>query len=103
MRVAIVSTDGKTVNEHFGRADRFLIYDLTPEGVKFLEERGSEPFSVGDPKHPFDREHFEEVAYAIGDCERVYATKIGVRPAEELEKKGIKPVLYKGPIAHIPN
>ncbi len=103
MRVAIVSTDGKTVNEHFGRADRFLIYDLTKEGPKLLEERASEPLSVSNPKHAFDRERFEEVAYVIGDCERVYVTQIGARPAEELEKKGIKPVLYKGPIGKIEN
>lgn len=101
MRVAIVSTDGKTVDEHFGRANRFLIFDLTADGPKLLEERASEPLSVGDPKHPFDQERFDEVAYVIGDCERVYMAQIGARPAEELEKKGIKTVLYKGPISAI--
>jgi predicted Fe-Mo cluster-binding NifX family protein len=31
MRIAVASIDGKDVNEHFGRARRFLIYDLTAQ------------------------------------------------------------------------
>lgn len=28
MRVAIVSSDGKVINQHFGKASRFLIFEV---------------------------------------------------------------------------
>lgn len=56
-RIAVVSTDGKTVNDHFGRAERFLIYDIDDK-LTFVEERPAETYSVGDPEHPFDPERF---------------------------------------------
>ena len=37
-RIAVVSTDGKTVNDHFGKAERFLIYDVDDK-LTFVEKR----------------------------------------------------------------
>ena len=31
IRVAVASSDGRTVNLHFGRADRFRIYRITDD------------------------------------------------------------------------
>jgi len=41
------------------------------------------------------------VARALAGCQRVYCTRIGDRPGQELEKRGIKPVIYEGEIAAI--
>ena len=100
MRIAIVSTDGTTVNDHFGKATRFLIYDLTGTPT-FVEERPVTPYSSGDKSHPFDQARFNDVLTALAGCERVYCARIGDKPAAELQKAGIEPVVYEGPIAGI--
>lgn len=98
MQVAIVSTDGINVNEHFGKAERFLIYEIDSTNSTLLTVRTAEPLSVGDPDHPFDKERFGAVLEALSGCKRVYCTKIGERPTAELTKNGIEPVIFQGPI-----
>ncbi|MFZ5758068.1 MAG: NifB/NifX family molybdenum-iron cluster-binding protein [Thermodesulfobacteriota bacterium] len=102
MKIAIVSTDGISVNDHFGRAKRFLIYEAGAAGLKKIEERAVVPLSTGDPSHGFDEERFAAVLAALAGCSRVYATRIGDRPCQELEKRGIIPVIHAGAIDAIP-
>lgn len=99
-RIALVSTDEKTVNDHFGRADFFLIYDLDEE-LTFVEKRVTERYSVDDPNHSFDPERFGRVTALLRDCSKIYVTQIGEDPASKLKEIGIEPVIYTGPIADI--
>lgn len=102
MRVAVASTDGVSVNEHFGKAGKFLIYELLPSGPRFVEERPCEAYSGNDPEqHTFDAEKFKRVAGLLRDCRRVYVTRIGQRPAEELALLDIRPVVGAGPIKQL--
>jgi len=101
MKIAVASTDGKKVDEHFGKAERFLVYELTEEGPRFVAERKVEAYSTGDRDHGFESDRFLQVADVIADCERVYVSRIGDRPAEELSLRGVKPVVYEGEIALI--
>lgn len=101
MLIAIASTDGETVNEHFGRAKRFLIYDVTAENKALITVREVESLSTGDKQHPFDPERMATVTEAVKDCSRIYCTKIGDRPKQELEKNGISVVIENGPISSI--
>jgi predicted Fe-Mo cluster-binding NifX family protein len=101
MKVAVASTDGKNVNEHFGRAEKFLFYEKTDEGVSLIGEGKVTPLSVNDPDHPFDPDRFNQLAEALIGCKEVYVSKIGTRPSEELARLGIKAVTYKGPIEGI--
>lgn len=102
MIVAVASTDGKNVNEHFGRADKFLVYEKTNDGLSMIGERKVTPLSVNDPNHPFDPDRFGKIAEALKGCEEVYVSKIGDRPSEELAILGIEPITYEGPIEEIP-
>ena len=99
-RIAVVSTDGKTVNDHFGKAERFLIYDLD-DRLTFVEERLTEKYSVEDPNHSFDQERLDRVSNLLKDCSKIYMTRIGEVPAAKLKEVGIEPVVYEGPIADI--
>ena len=101
LRIAVVSTDGKNVDDHFGKAVRFLIYDLNDK-VAFVEDRPTEKYSVGDPDHDFDPVKFDKVTGVIKDCAKIYITRIGEVPEAELKKIGIEPVIYSGPINNIP-
>ena len=101
LRIAIVSTDGTNVNDHFGMAKRFLIYDCNDD-TTLVEERQTESLSVGDPDHTFDAEKFSRIAALLKDCSKIYVTQIGEVPASKLKELGIKPVIYEGPIKDIP-
>lgn len=100
VRIAAVSKDGAHVDDHFGTADRFLIYDLDG-GMRFVEERATEKLSVGDPDHRFDPDKFGRIAALLKDCSKVYVARIGKVPAAELSALGIEPVIYSGAIADI--
>ena len=52
MKVAVASSDGIMINQHFGRADTFYVYELG-DGIRFLEKRKGRPFCHGG-------EHLEE-------------------------------------------
>ncbi|HYA88833.1 MAG TPA: NifB/NifX family molybdenum-iron cluster-binding protein, partial [Nitrospirota bacterium] len=39
MKIAFATTDGRTVDEHFGRAGMFAIYEITKHGHRFVESR----------------------------------------------------------------
>jgi len=99
-RIAAVSTDGRNVDQHFGKADRFLIYDLDDQ-MTLVEERPTETLSVGDPDHPFDPDKFGRIAALLKDCSKVYVTQIGELPAARLDALGIEPVVYRGAIADL--
>jgi len=99
-RIAVVSNDGRNVDEHFGRAGCFLIYD-PEDGMRLVEKRETETLSVGEPDHPFDPHRFQRIAAALHDCGRVYVTRIGEQPAAALKRLGIEPVVYAGAIADI--
>ncbi|RZB36662.1 MAG: hypothetical protein SRB2_01964 [Desulfobacteraceae bacterium Eth-SRB2] len=100
LRIAVVSTDGTNVNDHFGMAKRFLIYECN-DIMTFVEERPTEMYSVGDPEHSFDPERFGRIAALLKDCSKIYVTQIGEVPASKLKELGIEPVIYEGPIANI--
>lgn len=100
-RYAVVSTDGVTVDEHFGLATRFLIYDMEDAPV-LVEERETDTLSTGDPDHPFDGDKFARIAALLKDCGRVYVTRIGDTPAARLTEMGVEPVIYAGAITDIP-
>ncbi len=97
MKIAVVSTDNVQVDDWFSNATRFLIYEVDPDGVTFIDERGSEPL----PDHFFDAEMANCVADIISDCERVYLANIKKKPAMILKKRGILPVVYSGLIVDI--
>ena len=99
-RIAAVSTDGLNVDDHFGKAQRFLIYDLDDQ-LTFVEERSTESLSVGDPGHAFDADKFKRILSMLKDCSKVYITQIGEIPAAKLKESGVEPVVYSGPIASI--
>ena len=43
MRIAVASSDGKMVNEHFGRATQFLVMDVHDGKIELVEARESAP------------------------------------------------------------
>lgn len=101
MHVAIASSQGKTVDQHFGQTELFLIFSVDKKGIFLEEQRKVTPLSTGDRKHSFDVEKFTHIYSTLSDCKRVYCTKIGEKPKEELAKRGIETVEFTGLIKDI--
>ena len=86
-KIAIASTNGESVNEHFGQAENFLIYEVTKDTVNFVEDRSVQAASSGT-------EHSEEglvrLADNLQDCKAVFVLKIGVKASRYLYQRNIK-------------
>ena len=87
-KVAVASSDGKYVNQHFGWAQQFLIFEINDEGeYKFLETRKNTPAcDVGGHTD----EAMARSAELISDCEAVLASQIGHGAVNALASYGIE-------------
>jgi predicted Fe-Mo cluster-binding NifX family protein len=85
-RIAAASTDGKTIDEHFGKAASFLIFETGKEGCACIERRSVTPLSSGD-KHT--EEGLLSTIEALKDCTAVIAVKVGGAVKRALEINGI--------------
>ncbi len=100
MKVAFATTDGINVDEHFGRAGMFAVYELTNENYSFVELRkfadGLDSAIVetrGQGEMHDDR--VQSKVDKLADCKIIYLTEIGGPSAAKLIKKGIMPVKVK--------
>jgi nitrogen fixation protein NifX len=98
VKVAFASTRGTTVDEHFGRAGAFAIYDITPEGAEFLELRRVADSDL-DTEVVVTRGmgdlHDAAIAAKIeklSDCKIVYFNEIGGPSAAKLVRRGVMPL-----------
>ncbi len=89
-KIAVASSDGIVVNQHFGHADRFLIYKVTSDGsYSFLEIRNVEP--VCSSGNHNDRKLMENL-HKIQDCKYLLVSKIGIGASICAEQFGITPM-----------
>ncbi len=103
MKVAFATTDGSMVDEHFGRAGMFSIYDVTRQGHRFIELRkfaDGMDRSVTDTRDqgPLHDSAVERKVDRLADCRLIYLTEIGGPSAARLIKKGIMPMKMKEPV-----
>lgn len=87
LKIAVASTDGKSLNLHFGDANRFLIYEIKNNESKFKEIREKTELNLNN-----HTDHWVSSIDLINDCKAVLCNKIGNKPIIELRKLGIKPI-----------
>ncbi|WP_408071952.1 NifB/NifX family molybdenum-iron cluster-binding protein [Butyrivibrio sp. JL13D10] len=86
-RVALASTDNRYVDQHFGRAESFLIVDVDENGdYEEIEQRFVNPVCNGGSH---DSEKLKRGVEALLDCNFVLAAKIGQGASYELKEHGI--------------
>ena len=98
MLIAVASKDGREINQHFGHAERFLIYDVVEGNAKLVDEKKVERYCSFDPQHPLRGHLLKEIADALQGCRAVVTAQMGEHPQGELEKLGIEPFVASGPI-----
>jgi predicted Fe-Mo cluster-binding NifX family protein len=98
MLIAVASKNGIEVDQHFGHAERFLIYDYGSGDPRPLREVTVEKYCSLDPDHPFRHPQFGAIVQALEGCRAVVTAMIGELPKQELQKVGIAPIIASGPI-----
>jgi predicted Fe-Mo cluster-binding NifX family protein len=98
MLIAVASKDGREINQHFGHAERFLIYEVENESVKLVDEKKVERYCSFDPEHPLRSRVLKEIGDALQGCRAVATAQMGEHPRGELENLGIEPFIVTGPI-----
>jgi predicted Fe-Mo cluster-binding NifX family protein len=86
-RIGIATTDGLVVNQHFGRAESFLIADVNESGnIEVIEQRFLQP--VCDGGEHDDNRLIENVS-KLSDCQYLLVSRIGPGARYQLEEKNI--------------
>ncbi|HEY7745237.1 MAG TPA: NifB/NifX family molybdenum-iron cluster-binding protein [Desulfuromonadales bacterium] len=98
MRIAVATKSGTEVDQHFGHAERFLIYDFNQGSPHRVGEVQVEKYCSFDPDHPFRHRQFDAIVEALHGCKAVVTAMIGDYPRQELKKAGLFHVAATGPI-----
>ncbi|GEO80029.1 hypothetical protein ROR02_01600 [Pararhodospirillum oryzae] len=84
LRIAVASKDGQRIDQHFGHAEAFWVFDVTAEGATPVEQR-----VIAD--HAREGEDARDtVCRMLGDCPMLLVARIGPNPQEKLARAGIE-------------
>lgn len=99
MLIAVASKSGKQVDQHFGQAETFRIYDYGSQNPLQINEVTVDKFSQDNVDHSFEESRFKKIVTALAGCKAVAVSQIGATPEEQLIMSGIKPVKTEATIA----
>jgi nitrogen fixation protein NifB len=93
--MAVATTGGGVINQHFGHTREFLIYEAGATDVRFVGHRKTDLYCTGSATCPEGEMSGESVLdrtiAALAGCEVVLCAKIGYEPWGRLEAAGIQP------------
>lgn len=102
VRVAVASSNGRLVDQHFGHAQKFLVYDAAPRGLRFIEARQVRKYCGDSCGDYFDDSSGEEEhrgpTSVLADCRVVLCRRIGYPAAAALARQGIQAVETTGTV-----
>ena len=95
VRIGLSSIDGSYVDQHFGSARNWQIYDVGDDGA-FVETRKTRPTCNGHCEGGFDAQ-----LEVLHDCEALFVSKIGEGAALVMLNKGKRVFEAAGPVEEI--
>lgn len=99
--IAVASTSGKDVDEHFGHASKFQIYEYTDFSFVWKEQREIAPFCATYDTNPVER--LSAIIHSLSDCTAIVCTRIGPKPKTALEAAGFRIIEDDGAIRKVLN
>ncbi|HLO85131.1 MAG TPA: nitrogenase cofactor biosynthesis protein NifB [Nostocaceae cyanobacterium] len=87
--VAVATKGGGLVNQHFGHAKEFQVYEVDGNEVRFVSHRKVDHYCQGGYG---EKATFDNIVKAIADCQAVLVSKIGESPKEKLQQAGIQAI-----------
>lgn len=107
MKIAIITDDGKTISQHFGRANYYAI--LTIEDGQIIQREMRDKLShkhfaneshehTSEPVQPhgFDaasQSRHGQMSQTIADCEALICGGMGTGAYESMKERGIRPIV----------
>ena len=82
-RVGLASIDGAYIDQHFGSARYWQIWDIGEEGASFVEARKTKPGCQGHCDGDF-----QEQLEVLKDCDALFVARIGQGAALAMLKAG---------------
>jgi nitrogen fixation protein NifB len=79
------------INEHFGHAHEFLVYEVGATEQRFLGHRKCTAYCMGDESCGDGETVLGGIIRSLEGVEVLLASKIGFEPWADLEKAGIQP------------
>ncbi len=95
-RIAVVSNNGVSIDEHYGRARKFYIYDVIED--ENYTEVGIRELIPACVEGSHDDKTLESRAKTLNDCRYVIAARIGPGALRSLEAEGIEGYEFTGDI-----
>lgn len=89
--MAIATSGGGVINQHFGHATEFLIYEASPTDVRFVSHRKVDLYCGGGDTCGDGESVLDNIIKTLKGCEVVLCSKIGYEPWGMLEDAGIQP------------
>ena len=90
MKVAFATKDGVMINDHFGWANEFMVFDIQENDFSLVERR---VVQASDPD--FEPEELDKInarIETIKDCAIVYCNNIGAVSAARVIRNKIHPI-----------
>lgn len=89
--MAVATAGGGIINQHFGHATEFLVYEASGSGVRFISHRKVDQYCIGNDTCGEKESALAGSIRSLKGCEAVLCSKIGFEPWGLLEEAGIQP------------
>ncbi len=89
--MAVATSGGGVINQHFGHAREFLIYAASMMDVRFVGHRKVDLYCTGGDTCGDAETTLQKIIRTLDGCEAVLCSKIGYEPWEQLEEADIQP------------
>jgi len=96
--MAVATAGQGLINQHFGYAREFLVYEASPAGARFIGQRKAGQYCAGtencgeeDGEGRSAASILERTIAALSGCEVLLCARIGYEPWSRLEAAGIQP------------
>lgn len=89
-KIAVASTDGKVVNQHFGKAQVFYILRADTTEMRKIEVTEMRRVNALCEGGEHNDARLEEAVQRVKDCQYILVSRIGWRAEKALEAAGIQ-------------
>ena len=105
MKIAVITDDGKTISQHFGRAAYYMVLSIEEGkiiGRELRDKMGHNQFSAaGNEEHHHEQHGLDDAshdrhtqrAWSIADCQAVVCGGMGMGAYDSMCRLNIQPIV----------
>lgn len=101
MKIAVTSSDGRSVDTEFAKAQEIYVYTLEGKRIQGLEKRQTDQYCISGAQQAFSRNSFERVYETIKDCDITFTQRIREIPKQRCRSLGVNIRQVEGDIIEI--